>query len=108
MRGLMALAAGLFTVGVLSTARADTLRKMRRPIQREGWHGCGEPPADMQPRPKFTCGQKVIDTSTGKARKREVTELSASQDRRGQWHWAYILDDGTAALAATLQAAEGK
>jgi hypothetical protein len=88
---------------VAPPARASTFRKEKRPIDRQAWHGCGEPPADARPRPVFACGDKVIDTSTGKARARTVMELSGSQDTAGGWHWAYILEDGTAASSATLK-----
>ena len=105
----------LLAVGVVAAvlfsakpARADTFRKEKRPIDKQTWHGCGDPPADARPRPVFACGDKVIDTSTGKSRARRVTELSGSQDKSGGWHWAYILDDGTAASSATLKRSEAQ
>lgn len=105
-RGWLAL--GVFVVAAVASgsAAASTFRKERRPIDAQGWHGCGEPPAEMKPRPAFACGDRVTDTSTGKPRDRKVTELSASQDKAGGWHWAYLLDDGTAASAATLKGAQ--
>ena len=104
LSGLVVMAVALMGV----PARASTLRGMKRPIDAQAWRGCGEPPADMRPRPVFACGDRVTDTSTGKRRQRRVTELSGSQDKTGAWHWAYLLDDGTAAGAGTLARAEGQ
>jgi hypothetical protein len=104
------IALGIVAAVLLSAApaRADTLRREKRPIAPQAWHGCGEPPAEMRPRPRFNCGDKVVDTSTGKPRARRVSELSGSQDKAGGWHWAYILDDGTAASNVTLKRSEAQ
>jgi len=105
----------LLAVGVVAAvlfsakpARADTFRKEKRPIDKQTWHGCGDPPADAKPRPRFKCGDDVIDTSTGKPRKRRVTELAGSKNRDGSWTWVYVFDDGTAASSATLKRSEAQ
>jgi hypothetical protein len=90
---LLALAAG--------TARAETFKRAPREALTETWRGKTDPPAEMQPRPKFRAGDAVIDSSTGKPKARTIDELAGSKGKGG-WSWIYYMTDGSGAAESAL------
>lgn len=83
-------------IAVSSTARAGTFRMAPREEDPETWRGKGEPPSELQPRPKFRAGEAVVETSSGKPVRRIVAE-TAGVKRKGGWTWSYYFTDGVGA-----------
>ena len=88
---------------VAGVARAETFRDAPKYTGNATWRGAGDPPASLTPRPRFKVGQSVLDSSSGKAKRKVIRELRGSKGKSG-WMWDYYFTDGSISSEDVMRA----